>query len=250
MIETLTVGAAADDAVADARPGTVWPSTTRATRPTILIPDRWIPPELDARLKAYHPRTHLGRIVRDCFSYLPAAQAAELLGRICSCVVVETSLGLVVFRCAESPFGRGRREIEDYGVVCRKVVTDAGVGAIVDAFQNVAEAEIYNYHAVGTGSTAEAVSGAGAAMVTESTTALNPDSTRATGTQSEPAANQYRSAGTNTFDAVAAIVEHGLMNQAATGGGICFDRSVFSAINVASGDSLLTTHTTSYASGG
>ena len=42
------------------------------------------------------------------------------------------------------------------------VVTDAGVGFIVDAMQNSVEAENLKFHALGTGSTAEAASGAGA----------------------------------------------------------------------------------------
>ena len=45
-----------------------------------------------------------------------------------------------------------------------------------------------------------------------------------------------------TFDATAAIVEHGIFSQAATGGGTLLDRSVFSAINVASGDSIQFTY--------
>src|SRR5687768_17550971 len=68
----------------------------------------------------------------------------------------------------------------DHGVVSRRVVTTVGAGAIVDAFQNSFELENFNYHGCGTGGTAEAVGDT--ALVTESTTALNPDSTRATGT--------------------------------------------------------------------
>jgi hypothetical protein len=85
---------------------------------------------------------------------------------------------------------------------------------------------------------------------TESTTVLNPDSTRATGTKSQPAANQMRSVGTVSFDGSAAITEHGLFTQAATGGGTLFDRSVFAAINVGSGDSIQFTYTCTWNSGG
>lgn len=124
----------------------------------------------------------------------------------------------------------------DYGVVSRRVVTSAGVGFIVDAWQNLVELENMKYHGCGTGTGSE--SSSDTALGTESTTALNPDSTRATGTQTEPAANQVTSTGTLTFDASAAVTEHGLFSQAATGGGTLFDRSVFSAINVVSGDSI------------
>lgn len=135
----------------------------------------------------------------------------------------------------------------DYGVVSRRVVTSAGVGFIVDAWQNIVELENMKYHGCGTGNTAEA--SGDTALVTESTTALNPDSTRATGTQTEPAANQLRSTGTLTFDNTVAVVEHGLFSQAATGGGVLFDRSVFTAINVVSLDSLLFEYTVTFTAG-
>ena len=45
-----------------------------------------------------------------------------------------------------------------------------------------------------------------------------------------------------TFDNTAAITAWGLLSQAATGGGTLFDRQVFSAINVASGDSIQFTY--------
>lgn len=137
----------------------------------------------------------------------------------------------------------------DFGVVSRRVVTDAGVAFMVDDWDNssVTLANL-NYHGCGTGTTAEAAGDT--ALVTESTTVLNPDSTRATGTRSQPAANQYRSVGTVTFDGSAAITEHGLFSQAATGGGTLWDRSVFSAVNVASGDSIQFTYTATLTSGG
>ena len=136
----------------------------------------------------------------------------------------------------------------DYGVVSRRVVTDAGVAFFVDDWDNSGtDISTLNYHGCGTGTTAEAAGDT--ALVTESTTALNPDSTRATGTRSQPAANQYRSVGTVTFDASAAITEHGIFSQAATGGGTLWDRSVFSAINVAPGDSIQFTYTATLTSG-
>ncbi len=125
----------------------------------------------------------------------------------------------------------------DYGTVCYRVVTDAGVAFLVDDMDNSAtDITTFNYHGVGTGATAEAA--AQTALVTESTTVLNPDSTRATGTKSQPSANVLRSVGTVTFDGSAAITEHGFFSQAATGGGTMFDRSVFAAVNVAAADSI------------
>lgn len=136
----------------------------------------------------------------------------------------------------------------DLGVLSYRVVTNNGVGYIVDAWQNTVELENMKYHGVGTGTTAEAA--ADSALVTESTTVLNPDSTRATGTTTESAQNAFQSVGTVTFDGAAAITEHGLFSQAATGGGVLFDRSVFSAVNVVSGDSIQFTYTVTFTAGG
>lgn len=137
--------------------------------------------------------------------------------------------------------------IVDYGVVSCRVVTDNGVAFLVDALDNTVEAEIMNYHGCGTGTNAENASDS--ALQTESTTALNPDSTRATGTQSQPSANIYRSVGTLTFDASAAVTEHGLFSTSGTGTGVLFDRSQFSAVNVVSGDSIQFTYSLTLTSG-
>lgn len=139
--------------------------------------------------------------------------------------------------------------VVNYGLVSTRVVTTAGVNWLVSAFANTVEPEIMKYHGVGTGTTAEAT--ADTALVTESTTALNPDSTRATGTTTVGASNNiYRTVGTVTFDATAAITEHGIFSQAATGGGTLWDRSVFSAINVISGDSIAFTYEATFSAGG
>ncbi len=138
----------------------------------------------------------------------------------------------------------------DYGVVSYRVVTNAGVAFIVDDFDPAATTDIstLKYHGCGTGTTAEATSDT--ALVTESTTALNPDSTRATGTATQPSANILTSTATVTFDAGAAITEHGIFSQAATGGGTLLDRSVFSAINVVSGDSIQFAYSLTVSAGG
>jgi hypothetical protein len=145
---------------------------------------------------------------------------------------------------------RANGEIVDYGVVSYRVVTDAGVAFIVDDFDPAATTDIstLKYHGCGTGTGAESASDT--ALGTESTTALNPDSTRATGTATQPSANIYRSTGVVTFDASAAITEHGIFSQAATGGGTLLDRSLFSAINVVSGDSISFQYSLTVSSGG
>lgn len=135
----------------------------------------------------------------------------------------------------------------DYGVVSRRVVTTAGVTWLTDCWDGTYEPETMKYHGCGTGTGAEAVGDT--ALGTESTTALNPDSTRATGTL-VGAAGVLTTVATLTFDGSAAITEHGLFNQAATGGGTLWDRSLFSAINVVSGDSIQFTYAVTFSAGG
>ena len=136
-----------------------------------------------------------------------------------------------------------------YDALSYRVITDAGVAFLVDDWDNDAQdITTLHFHGCGTGTNAEAVGDT--ALQTESTTALNPDSTRATGTESQPAANQLRTVGTLTFDGSAAVTEHGILSQAATGGGTLWDRSVFSAINVVSADSIQFTYTCTVSSGG
>ena len=94
------------------------------------------------------------------------------------------------------------------------------------------------YHGIGTGTTAEAASDS--ALVTELTTQLNPDSTRATGTTTEAASNIYQTVGLISVDATVVLREHGVFSQAATGGGVLLDRSLYNAVNLDSGDSIQT----------
>lgn len=194
------------------------------------------------QLGQFRPKSELGKLVQKVLKYVPTDLAADLIDQMASVVVFESSLSIIHYDAK-------RKVYTNYGVVSRKSITTAGVGFLVDAWQNIVELEIMKYHGVGTGTNAENV--ADTALQTESTTALNPDSTRATGTTTEGAsANIFRSVGTVTFDASAAITEHGLLSQAATGGGVLWDRSVFSAINVASGDSIQFTYDMTASSGG
>lgn len=128
----------------------------------------------------------------------------------------------------------------DYGIVSTRVVTTVGVGFIVDAFQNIVELESMRYHGIGTTNTAEAVGDT--ALAAELSTVYNPDNTRATGTLGESSANVYRTVGTNVVDGSATIVEHGIFSQAATGGGVLLDRSIFGGIALVNGNSLQSTY--------
>lgn len=128
---------------------------------------------------------------------------------------------------------------EDFGLVSTKVVTDAGVAFIVDAFQNLTEVENFQFHASGTGTTAEAAGQT--ALVTEV-------ATRATGSRTEGAsANIYRTVGTISYTGTHAITEHGIFS--ASSAGTMLDRSLFSAINVINGDSIQFTYDLTFPSG-
>lgn len=129
--------------------------------------------------------------------------------------------------------------IEDLGVISRRFITTAGVNYIVSCHQNTAELENINFHAMGTGAVAESIAD----------TALGAEvETRTAGTQSAPAGNQYRSVGTVTATAGRVITEHGILSASTVG--TLFDRSVFSAVNLANGDSIQFTYTVTYTAGG
>lgn len=125
------------------------------------------------------------------------------------------------------------------GVVSNRVVTTAGAGYLVDCFQNLAETEAVNWHQSGTGTTAEAVGDVG--LVT-------PQGTRIAGVQSEPSATVYRTLATLSYTASLAITEHAVFT--ASTGGVCWDRSVFAAINVVNGDSIQFTYNLTVNAGG
>lgn len=193
-----------------------------------------------AALSGWEPRSRLGKLVREAAHHLPPDLARELIEAAREVLVGEARL-----------YGRLYHQGRWYqlGLLSRKVVTNAGVNAIVDAFQNLFELENFKYHALGTGTAAESASDT--ALQSELTTQYNPDNTRATGTLGEgSSANIFKTVGTNSFDGSAAITEHGVFNQAATGGGVLLDRSVFAAINVVSGDQLQSTYELTLSAGG
>ncbi len=184
-------------------------------------------------------RSRLGRLIQRAAWYLPDDMAAELLEALASTVMIESSLRLESIR---------KGCWTDHGIVSRKVITDAGVAQVVNAFRNTFEMELFNFHGLGTGSTAEAVGQT--TLVTELTTQYSTDNVRPTGAQSAPAANQYQSVATITVDAAVTIAEHGLFSQAAAPGGTLWDRSVFTGLALNSGDSIIATYIATITSGG
>lgn len=124
-------------------------------------------------------------------------------------------------------------------------VVNAGETALRDCFGGTGSptctpVQNFKYHGLGTSSAAIAETDTG--CTTELTTQYNPDSTRATGSQTNNGANIYRTVGTNTVDASATIEEFCLLSQAATGGGTMWTRILTGTVTLASGDSLVTTY--------
>ncbi len=210
-------------------PPTPWPTADRFR--TMLqhgTPQKGLPDEVNEWRRANRP--HLAR-------RLKRVQGARLLR-------LPTFYGALYLEKI-----RGDGERLPLGLATVAVVTTAGVNFIVDAFQNLVELEAMNFHGFGTGGAAEAVGNT--ALTTELTTQYAVDNTRPTGTQSEPSANVYRTVATLDPDADVAITEHGIFNQAASGGTL-LDRSLFSVINLsgAGGDTLQATYDFTVTSGG
>lgn len=205
--------------------------TLLKVKPELYLPDYF---------NDWKPKTELGWLVFRALPHLPSELADDLKLAIQRSVVVESELHIVVIKASGL--------VEPLGLVGRKVVTDVGVGYIVDAFQNSVELENMKFHGIGTGSTAEAAGDT--ALVTELTTEYNPDSTRATGTTTEQAANIYKTVATNTLDGTpgAALREHGVFS--ASSAGVLLDRTVYAAITLSSGDGLQTDYRLTLTSGG
>lgn len=148
--------------------------------------------------------------------------------------IVEPRLSAVLRR------SRGGLNAEvDLGVIARKVITTVGVNFLATAFINTVEPEVINFHDSGTGAGAEAVG---------NTTITAAGPSRVSGTQSNPSANVYRTVATISYTGTLAITEHGLFT--ASTSGTLWDRSLFSAINVVSGDSIQFTYDLTLTAGG
>lgn len=123
------------------------------------------------------------------------------------------------------------------GVVSRKKVTQAFVKRIAAQMAvSFSGADAWKWHASGTGTNAES----------NGDTALQTDSgvARVAGTQVDASSGSngvYTSVGTMAYTSTLAITEHGLFNASTVG--TLLDRSVFSAVNVVSGDSIQFTYT-------
>lgn len=136
---------------------------------------------------------------------------------------------------------RADGSIVDFGVVCRRLVTQNGVGFIVDDWDDdTTDITNMNYHASGTGTTAAANDDT--ALETESTAITD----REAGAKTQPAYNQLQTVATQSYTGSGAITEHGLLSVVTEGSGVLWDRHTFSAINVANGDSIEWTYTVTF----
>ena len=134
---------------------------------------------------------------------------------------------------------RKNGSVERLGVVSRRVVTSAGVAFLVDDMDDsTTDITTLNYHECGTGVGAEDVGDTTLGTAIES---------REAGSKAQPAANQLRSTATISMTGTHAVTEHGLFS--ANSGGTLWDRSVFSAINVVSGDSIQFIYTVTFTAG-
>ncbi len=121
----------------------------------------------------------------------------------------------------------------DYGVVGYRMVTNAGVAFMAaDFFDGTKDISTLNFHGVGTGTAAEAVTDTALANNT------TPGGQYVAGTKSNPSSNQYLTAAPITFTAAGNITEHGLFNQASPTGAVLWDRTVFAAVGVQAQDSI------------
>ena len=198
----------------------------------LLIRQSWPIGDIHRDIKAYR-LTNYRRLLKPMLKLLMA--------RSLGLSFLSPSLHAVIFRA--------NGQILDLGLVSLKFVTTAGVNFLCDAFQGTTEPELFHFHGLGLGVVAENITDV--ALGTELTTQYNPDSTRANGSLAEGAsANIFRTVATNTVDAAAAVTEHGIFSQAAVPGGTLWDRSQFSAINLANGDGLQTTYDLTINAGG
>jgi len=129
----------------------------------------------------------------------------------------------------------------NFGVLSYRMITTAFVNFVTDQLQ--VETSVFGdfkYHDSGVGITDPAVGD-----VDIETT---DGESRATGTQTESAANVYQSVGTISYTTTKAITEHGLFN--ASTGVTLMDRSEFAAINVVSGNSIQFTYDLTLTAGG
>ena len=136
-------------------------------------------------------------------------------------------------------------EIENLGLLGTQRVTVTGVQELAEAFIGVASLAAFRWHDCGQGATAEASGDTAMQSLAGSTVG----SLRSQGSQtSGGATNIYRTVGTMSFIGTLAVTEHGIFDLGS--GGNLWDRTVFAAVNVVSGDRVEFTYDLSCVAGG
>jgi len=123
------------------------------------------------------------------------------------------------------------------------LVTTAGVNYMASDFASGGASPTisgFKYHDSGTGTTAAATGDTALQTAT--------GNARVSGTASNPSSNIYQSVATLPYTGTAAITEWGLFS--ASTSGTLWDHRVFSAINVANGDSIQFTYKLTISAGG
>ena len=215
--------------------------------PTVFTRDGSLPDPVQEILRA-DPKSNLGKAIREIRHHLMGFDGArdafaDLVDRLCSAVVLESKIYCKVIRADGS--------IEDYGLQpCHRVVTTAGVNALVQAILNAFTLPNFKFHANGTSNTAPAIGDT--ALTTEITTQYNPINVRATGSQTTGSSNNiYHTSGTNLIQAgPVTIQEWGLLSQAAVGGGTLWDHKLVGPFTLNTGDSLNTVYDCQFNAGG
>lgn len=209
----------------------------------VVATPRW--DDLQRQIRQFDPKSDLGKVIKACFRYLPVDLAQEMLDTITRCVILESSLALVVLRHPDSPYRHGGPLREDLGVVSRRVVTTAGATALCVAWANASfDAK---YMALGTGSGAPAV---GDTALTEITNTHYTGGVRVTCTHVE-STNTVPIVGTHTqATAGDTIEEHGIFTSATVGNATLWDRHTTGSQVLAVSDGLQGTYTLTANTGG
>lgn len=123
-------------------------------------------------------------------------------------------------------------------IAVRNIITNAGLAGIASRINGAGSAAVFDYIALGTGTTAAAVGNT--ALETEITTGGGERSQATASRVTENVTNDTaRLVETFNFTSDFAVTESGILNAASTGTLLC--RQTFSAINVDDGDSLQVT---------
>lgn len=124
----------------------------------------------------------------------------------------------------------------DYGLVSLRLITNVGATAVVTAFVSGGALNTFKFHGLGVGAALEAVTDT--QLGNELSAYYAPVNTRATGTQVAMSTTVFQTIANVTLNVSTSVTEHGLFNQAATGGGTLLDRSLTSSTPVLGGGAL------------